>query len=285
MKLHFTKFSIISLLFLCVSNTVFAQILDHKLPNGLRSNADYHRGDTLKPAVVILHGFLQTRNYLTVQNLFTAVSDAGYSVLTPNLSLGISNRKKSLPCEAIHNHTMSQDIAEIDYWITWLEQQGHHEIYLIGHSFGSLQLLVYSNSKIHKTIKKLIATSLIHIEKSNDNTLIKNYLEQARQQVANKNKQLHKYPISYCSNYTSPAENYISYAKWTKDNIIVEINKLNIPMTMIFGSKDIRVNKNWITRLQKTNLNLIIIKGANHFFDASHEFDLSDNVLNELSSN
>ncbi len=285
MKFQFTQLAIVSLLFLCVSYTVSAQILQHKLPNGLQSSADYRTGDKSKPAVLILHGLLQTRNYLTVQNLFTAVSDEGYSVLAPNLSLGISNRKKSLPCEAIHNHNMSQDIAEIDYWVNWLEQQGHHEIYLLGHSFGSLQLLVYSNSKNNKVVKKLIATSLIHIEKSNDKTLIKSYLAKARQQVANNDKQLHKYPISYCTNYTSPAQDYISYAKWTKDNIIEEINKLNIPMTMIFGSKDIRVNQNWITQLRKIKLNLIIIKGANHFFDASHEFDLSDNVLNELSSN
>jgi pimeloyl-ACP methyl ester carboxylesterase len=205
-------------------------------------------------------------------------------VLAPNLTLGISNRKKSLPCEAIHNHDMAQDIEEIDYWVNWLEKKAHTNIVLVGHSFGSLQIVVYTNKKQPKSVKKLITTSLIDVEKNNDQTYIKTFITQAQQQVKNNDSQLHEYPISYCKKYITPAKNYISYARWNKDEIITELNNLTIPVTIILGSEDKRLDKDWVTRLKKSNLNLIMIQGANHFFDTSHEFDMNDNVLNALSN-
>ncbi len=276
------------LLFIClaviaINKPAISATISHQLPSGLIATAEYQVGDKNRPAVFILHGLLQTRNYITVRSLISATRDEGYSVLAPNLSLGISNRKKSLPCEAIQNHDMTQDIAEIDYWIQFLEKKGHSSIYLIGHSFGSLQILLYSNRKKPKSVKKLIATSLIDVEKSNDGTFIQKYLKQAQLDLKQNNTQLHKYPISYCKNYTSPAKDYISYAQWTKQKIKAEIDKLTIPITIILGSNDKRVDKNWITILSDSNL--IMIQGANHFFDTSHEFDLNDNVLTELSVN
>ncbi|MFV1983363.1 MAG: alpha/beta hydrolase [Thiohalomonadales bacterium] len=275
---------ILSLLLACISITGHTATIKHALPNGFVTSAEYRVGKKTKPAVFILHGFLQTRDYLTVESLITAISDEGYTVLAPNLSLGISNRKKSLPCEAIHQHNMSQDIDEIDYWVKWLEKKGHSSIYLVGHSFGSLQILVYTNKKKPKSVKKLITASLIDVEKSSDKQLIKSYLTKAQEYAKNNDTRLHEYPISYCKKYISPAKDYISYARWDKQTIISELNKLNIPISVILGSKDIRVDKNWISLLKKANLNLIIIQGANHFFDTAHEFDLNDKVLNELIS-
>ncbi len=279
------KLSVIVILFLnCTFTTVYSATIKKKLPNGFTSTAEYLIGDKNKPAVLILHGLLQTRNYLTVQSLITAISDEAYTVLAPNLSLSISNRKKSLPCEAIHNHTMEQDINEIDFWVNWLEKKGHNNIVLVGHSFGSLQLVVYTNKKNPPSVKKIITTSLIDVERTNNNTLLKSFVSKAQQQIKNNDTQLHEYPISYCKKYVSPAKNYISYARWNKNILITEINKLSIPITIILGSGDIRLDKNWVTRLKKANLNLIMIEGANHFFDRSHEFDMNDNVLNALSS-
>jgi len=275
---------ILSLLLACISVIGHTAIIKHTLPNGFVTSAEYRAGKKAKPAVFILHGFLQTRDYLTVESLITAIGDEGYTILAPNLSLGISNRKKSLPCEAIHQHNMSQDIDEIDYWIKWLEKKGHSSIYLVGHSFGSLQILVYTNKKKPKSVKKLIAASLIDVEKSSDKQIIKSYLTKAQEYAKNNDTRLLEYPISYCKKYISPAEDYISYARWDKQTIISELNKLNIPISVILGSKDIRVDKNWISLLKKANLNLIIIQGANHFFDTAHEFDMNDKVLNELLS-
>lgn len=284
MKIYSKQFIALCLLLVLFSGTGHSKTVYQEQSEGFITTAEYLAGEKSKPAVLILHGMLQTRNYLTVQSLIAAINDAGYTILAPNLSLSISNRKKSLPCEAIHNHNMAQDIEEIDRWVKWLEKHGHDAINLVGHSYGSLQLLVYANTKRPPSVSKLIAASLIDIEKTNDQTPIKEFLAKAQQQVKNNNTQLHEYSISYCKKYVSPAADYISYAKWTKDKLIAEINKLDIPITVIIGGNDLRVEKNWIYRLKKANLNLITIEGANHFFDAAYEFDLNDNVLKELLS-
>ena len=96
-----------------------------------------------KPAVLLLHGFLQTRDFPTVATLARGLRDAGYPVLSPTLSLNIPNRSQSLACEAIHRHSLDDDIGEIARWVDWLKSHGHRSIVLIGHSFGSLQLLAY----------------------------------------------------------------------------------------------------------------------------------------------
>lgn len=276
---------ILCLLFIVLNRFCTAAAISQKLPNSITVSAEYSVGDADKAAVFILHGFLQTRNYLTVQSLITNVRDDGYTVLAPNLSLAISNRKQSLACEAIHHHNMSQDIEEIDYWIKWLEKKGHNEIVLVGHSYGSLQILLYANSKKRISVKTIIATSLIDVEKSNNNQLIKTYLVKARKHIKNNNDDLHEYSISYCKKYLSPAKNYISYAKWTKNKIISELTQSNILVSVILGNDDVRVDKKWISLLKKNRINLIIIDGANHFFDSAFEFDLNEQVLTLLSNN
>jgi esterase/lipase len=282
------KTSILQLLSFCLfiisySITGFAETLSLKLPNNFTSTAEYVIGDKTKTAVLILHGLLQTRNYLTVQSLISAIGDDGYTVLAPNLSFGISNRKKSLPCEAIHNHNMLQDIEEIDYWVKFLENKGYSSIYLVGHSYGSLQILIYANKKKPQSVKKLITTSLINVEKTNDGRLMETFLNQARQHIKNNDSQLHEYSLSYCKKYIAPAKDFLSYAMWNRNKLIAEINKLNIPISIIVGSEDTRIDTKWKSLLRKAKSKLIIIEGANHFFDTTHEFDMNDKVLNELS--
>ena len=63
---------------------------------GITAEADYWPGEADKPAVLILHGFLQTREFPTVRRLAEALADEGYSVLTPSLTLGLNRRRQSL---------------------------------------------------------------------------------------------------------------------------------------------------------------------------------------------
>ncbi len=114
-----------------------------KLPNGLTATANYQKNNLKTTGIIILHGFLVTHNFRTITNLSAALFDEGYTFLAPNLTLGINHRKVSLTCEAIHTHNMSDDINEIHHWVNWLIKQGHKEIVIIGHSFGSLHSLAY----------------------------------------------------------------------------------------------------------------------------------------------
>ncbi len=120
-----------------------AAIVQLEVRPGITASAEYLIGERSKPAVLLIHGFLQTREFPTVATLARGLQDASYTVLSPTLSLNIPSRTQSLACEAVHKHSMDEDVDEIGRWVRWLKSNGHRDIVLLGHSFGSLQLLAY----------------------------------------------------------------------------------------------------------------------------------------------
>ncbi|MDP3420462.1 MAG: DUF1749 domain-containing protein, partial [Thiobacillus sp.] len=70
--------------------------VEARLTSGMVVGASYHPGRKQLPAVLILHGFLQTREFRTVATMGNSLHDAGYTVLLPTLSLNIPNRRQSL---------------------------------------------------------------------------------------------------------------------------------------------------------------------------------------------
>ena len=254
------------------------QIISSRLADNKTVTAELRSGEPSSPAVLIVHGFLQTRNYLTVSTIAASAVEAGYTVLTPTLSLGVSERKKSLQCDAIHVHSFEDDIAEIDYWVKWLEKKGHSKIVVIGHSFGSLQLLGYLLNHSSSSVTQFIATSLLDGSREQSTEKLQAYLLDARNRVKNADKSLGEYSLSYCKKYVSPASAYLSYAEWSRKRILNSVKKVDIPITVILGSKDKRLDPDWQKELKTYGAKVIMINGANHFFAADHEFDLLETV-------
>ncbi len=62
---------------------------------GVTAEADYWPGEADMPAVLILHGFLQTSEFPTVRRLAESLAEEGFSVLTPSLTLGLNRRRQS----------------------------------------------------------------------------------------------------------------------------------------------------------------------------------------------
>lgn len=253
-------------------------IIAAKMPNGLTASAEFRPGKAHAPAALILHGFLQTRNSITLATLANSAADAGYSVLMPTLSLGVSERKQSLPCDAIHTHSMNDDMAEIAFWVDWLAQKGHGDIVLIGHSFGSLQLLAYLQQHPHHRIRQFIATSLLDLSKDTPAGIRQNLVQQARQAAAKGDNTLGEYSLTYCKKYLAPAPAFLSYAEWSGPRILAALGNATVPVTVILGSEDRRLDADWPSALRAANAEVIMIKGANHFFAADQEFDLLDTV-------
>lgn len=271
------------LLFL-VSTFVQAKLVDARLPNKIITTAEFITGNSEKSAIFLLHGFLQTHHSSTLSRLLNHVSSEGYTVLAPTLSLGVSHRKQSLSCDAIHTHNMNGDIDEIKFWIAWLTNKGYKEIIVIGHSYGSLQLMVYMSKYSNKAIKKIIVTSLVdfdHLLRASDS---EEQLNLAKKMLLNNDHSLSKYRISYCNKYISPPSSYLSYAEWSKLDILNLAKSLDVPLDIIIGSNDKRVNEQWPNMLKSTGAQVVLVDGANHFFDAEFEFDLLDIVSNLLDS-
>ena len=276
-----------AILLYSLGSTAFAKSVEITYPNGLVISANYLSSDQAKPVVLLLHGFLQTADFFTVQRLTEYLSSEGYPVLAPTLSLGINKRTKSLSCDAIQNHRMQDDLKEIDFWVDWLAKKGHRQLILIGHSYGSLQLLVYM-TKYHKhniDIKKVIGTSLVDIDHTVGEKLNHFQVEKAKAMIAQKDNSLGTFQVSYCKKYTAPSDAFLSYADWGGKKIMGLLRKIHTPLYIILGSKDERMSRNWPDILRKAHSKVIIIKGANHFFDAQFEFDLADTVLSTITSN
>ncbi|MCU7922794.1 MAG: hypothetical protein KZQ88_08845 [Candidatus Thiodiazotropha sp. (ex Dulcina madagascariensis)] len=92
---------------LLLTGPVRSEVIHEHLGNGLVVSAEYLQSDNRRSPILILHGFLQTRDFFTVRRLADALKDAGYPVLLPNLSLGIDHRRQSLACDKMHRYPLA----------------------------------------------------------------------------------------------------------------------------------------------------------------------------------
>jgi pimeloyl-ACP methyl ester carboxylesterase len=253
------------------------------MQNGLLASAEYLQANQQKTPILILHGFLQTRDFFTIRRIADALHEEGYNVLLPNLSLGIDQRKQSLPCEAIHTHSMDQDRDEIAKWVDWLYQKTAQPVTLIGHSMGSLTLLAYLHSHPpQESIKQAILVSLIAFEQgpiAKESSIDRDRAEEAQ---AIGRKDIQNYRLAFCDSYPTQPSHYLSYINWNQPQVHSALLGLSLKPSIILGGSDNRLSPDWKPILMNIRANVIEIDGANHFFDHAHEFDLLDNIIQIL---
>ncbi|MDP2028093.1 MAG: alpha/beta fold hydrolase [Thiobacillus sp.] len=274
------RIKLFCLLISLFSTAAQAVVVDLEMRPGISASAEYLIGERSKPAVLLLHGFLQTREFRTVATLANSLRDAGYTVLAPTLSLNIPNRTQTLACEAVHKHSMDEDVAEIARWVNWLKSRGHHTIVLFGHSFGSLQLLAYLNAQPDAAVKAYIGTSLIEtrIAPISRSALIVQLTDRAQ----SRQRALVTQTVSFCKKYTAPPEAMLSYVLWDQARTLMAVKQSPVRMQLIMGDADKMLGHNWIEVLQHMQAPVVLVHGANHFMDAEHEFDLLEHTLDFL---
>ena len=270
--------------YFCNTGLVNAEIIQQTLKNGVVATAEFNQGEKNSPAILIQHGFLQTRQSSTVSRLYNALVDSDYTVLAPNLSLGISNRKQSLACKAIHSHAMHSDIEEIELWSRWLHQKTSEKIILLGHSSGSVQLIAYLSHYPYEHINQGIFISLGYFGKAPGSYETKADGERARSLLKQTSSSLDKYGLSFCKGYVTTPEKYLSYYEWQQQKILGSMKKTKIPITVIIGSKDKRISKMWEKSMRNNGIKTLAIKGAGHFFDEAYEFELQDVIEATISN-
>lgn len=246
-----------------------------KLPDGLPVSAEFRPPATGKPVVLLVHGFLQTRDHSTVAQLGNGIADLGFGVLLPTLSLRIPNRAQSLSCEAIHQHSMDDDIAEIAFWIAWLKRNGYSDIILGGHSSGALQSLAYAASKPDKSVRKLILISIP--DPARNMTKVRTDevpLDLLQKRQAAGDRSLLSQHLWFCGKYRSPLPAYVSYVQWTRERTLQAFSKERLPTVIIVGENDNLINADWAKEIKSTGHTVHAVKNANHFFEDASEFDL-----------
>jgi pimeloyl-ACP methyl ester carboxylesterase len=232
--------------------------------------------------VLLLHGFLQTRDFSTVAGVKDALATAGYTVLVPTLSLGISRRNRSLPCEAMHLHTLDEDVAEIEYWVDWLVRKGQPRIVLAGHSFGNLQLIAYLGRAPSPAVKKLLMISLTDVEVKQDARQRAMLAKVLKERVARGDRALTEIEFGNCRKYPGSPEALLSYLSISRQSILDALATLPVPALAIMGGKDDRMGTDWPEKLAARGIAVRRIPGASHFFDNQYEFDLQDAVLGSM---
>ncbi len=253
-----------------------ADTVEIKFSPHLTGVADYRAGKPGRPALLLLHGFLQTRNSPPMSRLADALSDAGYPVLAPTLSLGISHRNKSLSCEAVHKHFLQDDLKEIGQWVNWLASHGHKRIVLVGHSSGGKDILAYLVGAPSVQVERAILVGITPITVD---------AEQYRKSRAEKPVEpgqvppLRRFTMAYCkNNYAATVPAYLSYADWRGDVIVDALSKVRLPVDVVLGTKDQVISPDWQAQLVKSRVPVTMIENAGHFFDGEHEFELNDRV-------
>lgn len=272
------------LILVCIGQPLFAEPIEARLPTGTFVTADFRDGRAELPAILVIHGFMQTREFPTVSRLVDGLSSAGYATLSPTLSLGISRRSASLPCEAVHRHTLEQDVAEIAYWVNWLARRKPGPVVIVGHSYGSLQSLIYAADKPSPSLRQIIALSLVDAERQSEPNTVAAMLSDAKKRIARDDKALVRYPLGYCKQYVGTPQSLLSYARWSRPDILRLSRQSKVPLEVIMGGSDDRMGKDWPQQLGAAGNHVQVIAGANHFFDAEHEFDVLDLTLSILKS-
>lgn len=267
---------LISLVVFLAPVAALADIVEIRFSPKLVGTADYRAGKTGLPAVLLLHGFLQTRNAATVSRLADALSDAGYPVLVPTLSLGVSRRNKSLSCEAAHKHTVQDDSREIAQWVTWLASHGHQKIALVGHSSGGKDLLAYLAGKPSPFVERVILIGITPIEVDAEEYRKARFEKPVDEGAV---PPLRRFTFAYCKhNYASTLPAYLTYAEWDENMIASQLAKVKVPVDIVLGTKDEVIAPTWRARLVKGRVPVTLVENADHFFNGEYEFELNDRV-------
>jgi pimeloyl-ACP methyl ester carboxylesterase len=256
--------------------------IELEVQRGLIAEADFWPGEIDRPAVLILHGFLQTREFPTVRRLATVLADEGWSVLTPTLSLGVNRRVQSLPCEAIHTHSIEQDAAELEAWVRWLFQHTGQAPVLIGHSTGGVQVAALLHSRPQIPVAQAVMISLTYFGDSPDSPDADRRLVEARQAEHARPAAIDSFALSFCRSYATTPARLLSYLNWDAATLKSALLAQDRPVTVIIGGDDQRIDRSWLAALEAGGVQLRSIAGADHFFDLAHEFELADEVIATL---
>jgi pimeloyl-ACP methyl ester carboxylesterase len=250
------------------------------LSSGNKALADFRPGEPGKPAIFLLHGFLQTYHFSTIQLIAEALADNGYTVLAPTLTLNIDQRRNGLGCEAIQNHTVADGNREIADWLAWLKHQGYPHIIAIGHSSGSMQLLSYLGTQPQALVDYFIATAIGPIDDWQHPQEVRQQLSAAQQRLQESPNTITNYTLGFCqNNYASPTDAYLSYMEWSQPWVLQHLKESPVPLHLIIGGGDKWLPPDWGSTLQATALPLTLIEDASHNFTGPTEFEFQETII------
>ena len=72
--------------------------------------------------------------------------------------------------------------------------------------------------------------------------------------------------------------------RWDQARVLAALKHSPVGVKLIMGDVDNTLGQGWLRALQHVRAPMVIVKGANHFMDGEHEFDLLEHSLDTLKS-
>ncbi len=245
--------------------------------------AEYWPGAVDEPAILILHGWLQTRDFPAVRRLAEGLAGEGFSVLTPSLSLGLDRRQQSLDCAAIHTHSMQQDVAELLAWTGWLSKRTGKPPILIGHGSGGVQLAALLEAHPDLAVDQLLLVSPSYFGEVQAADRFSAMRKRAHDALRRSDNALDVYALQFCNAYSTTAAAFLSYSHWDRDRMQQTVADGRMPVTVIFGDRDKDIDRDWLAALRDAGVRVHAVAGANHLLDLANASDLFDRVLHVIA--
>lgn len=245
----------------------------------LNGNLRLAPGKRIADGVILMtHGGLAHYGMHTISNLQQLFSDAGYSTLAINLSLGLDNRHGMYDCKIPHRHRQQDAIGEIDAWMGWLHERGVTSVTLLGHSRGGAQTAWYAMER-----KPKLANAVVLLAPATADNGGKGYqqrygqplepvLSRARALVdAGNGKTLVPHAnMMFCRDTSVSAESFVSYygpnPRLDTPWLLPRIDK---PVLVVVAGQDdtvVGLDKKIQPLLGHGKLEMTVVDGANHAF-------------------
>ncbi len=253
--------------------------IQHK---GLTLNAhlELANGKRLSDGVVLItHAGLTHYGMETYDYLRKLLKESGYSTLSINLSLGISNRLGMYDCKSTHRHRFDDANDEIGAWIGWLERQGVKQVTLLGHSRGGLQTALFAAENDRPLVKSVVllapdtqATNDGIAYQQRHNTPLAPILKKAQELVkAGKGNTVLKHTgILYCTDTSVSADTIVSYyGSNPRLDTPYSIPKITKPLLIVIAGGDeivIGHKDKFIPLADGKRVQVKVVDGADHFF-------------------
>jgi pimeloyl-ACP methyl ester carboxylesterase len=174
---------------------------------------------------------------------------------------------------------MEDDVEEVRAWTEWLHRHTGRPPVLLGHSAGGVQLAAFLDRHRDIPVARALLISLSYFGEEQG----RDQLEFLRARAENDNRHrptaMLPYALTYCSTYVTTPPNLLSYLAWDKLRLQQTLLETEVPVEVIYGGNDERIDKAWVEALQSGGVPVREVPGANHFFDLAHEFDLLEQVL------
>ncbi len=250
--------------------------------------------DKQQAAFLILHGTWAHAAMELPATLQSLLDDEGYASLAITLSLGVNDRQGFFDCKSPVVQVHEAALDELHAWYLFLREQGYSNVVLMAHSRGGAQAALYQLKYPQDTFAALLLIAPITWQKDVEakayhdtyGVNLSDLLAQA-EQYQQVGKALFTPPgILYCKNTPVSPHAFISYysALPEKNTPALLANTL-IPTFVYLGSEDllsISFSKQQGLFVNKNNITVVNIEGADHFFRDLYADELIEDLLLRL---